>query len=137
MAALVDRVSGSRAVRFATGSCSAGRLVRALVALRLVLVFVCLAGFLYNEVNNVITPSNADDIGKQMFTNSGDFVNAISFCFSSRATSSGVGVGARAAKDGGEGSEKSDPQSAVAEAKAPTHLLTIHSVPAVDRGKQS
>jgi hypothetical protein len=33
--------------------------VRALLALSLVLVFVCLAGFLYNEVNNVITQTGA------------------------------------------------------------------------------
>jgi len=33
--------------------------VRALLALSLVLVFVCLAAFLYNEVNHVITPSGS------------------------------------------------------------------------------
>jgi len=167
--------------------------VRALLALSLVLVFVCLAGFLYNEVNNVITLSgsvkhindarltelkadfvvvyeperneknepvyeqkrdpngvplvdadknpvydttkplyaatyytkrskDADDFAKQIFTTLATiFVSVISFYFGSSATSSGVGAGAKAAKDGGDAGKKSDPQSALGEAKAAAH----------------
>jgi hypothetical protein len=167
--------------------------VRALLALSLVLVFVCLAGFLYNEVNHVITPSgsvkhitdarlaelkaefvvvyeperndkneqayetkkdangapvvaadktpvydttrplyiatyytkrskDADDFARQIFTTLATiFVSVISFYFGSSATSSGVGAGAKAAKDGGDGGKKGDPQSVLAEAKAAAH----------------
>ena len=167
--------------------------VRALLALSLVLVFVCLAGFLYNEVNNVITKSgsvkhindtrltelkgefvvvyeperneknepayeqkkdangvpivdadknpvydtakplyaatyytkrskDADDFAKQIFTTLATiFVSVISFYFGSSATSSGVGAGAKAAKDGGDAGKKGDPQSALGEAKAAAH----------------
>ncbi len=168
--------------------------VRALLALSLVLVFVCLAGFLYNEVNHVMTQTgtakhitdvqitalksdfvvvyeptrnekneqlyeqkkdasgapvvaadktpvydttkplydatyftkrskDADDFAKQIFTTLATiFVSVISFYFGSSATSSGVGAGARAAKDGGgDGGRKGDPQSALAETKAAAH----------------
>jgi hypothetical protein len=167
--------------------------VRALLALSLVLVFVCLAGFLYNEVNHVITQSgsvkhitdarltelkadfvvvyepernekneqvyeqkkdatgvlvvdadkkpvydttkplyiatyytkrskDADDFAKQIFTTLATiFVSVISFYFGSSATSSGVGAGAKAAKDGGDGGKKTDPQSALSETKAAAH----------------
>jgi hypothetical protein len=167
--------------------------IRALLALSLVLVFVCLAGFLYNEVNNPITQTgavehitdaritelkaefvvvyepakndkneqlyepkkdangapvvaddktpvydttkplynatyytkrtkDADDFAKQIFTTLATiFVSVISFYFGSSATSSGVGAGAKAAKEGGDGSKKTDLQSALAETKAAAH----------------
>jgi hypothetical protein len=167
--------------------------IRALLALSLVLVFVCLAGFLYNEVNNVITPTgavkhitdaritelktefvvvyeparndkdeqlyepkkgtdgapvmaadktpvydttrplynatyytkrskDADDFAKQIFTTLATiFVSVISFYFGSSATASGVGAGAKAAKDGGDGGDKTNLQSALAETKAAAH----------------
>jgi hypothetical protein len=167
--------------------------IRALLALSLVLVFVCLAGFLYNEVNNAIAQSgsvkhitdarltelkaefvvvyeperndkneqsyeqkkdangtpivdadknpvydmtkplysatyytkhskDADDFAKQIFTTLATiFVSVISFYFGSSATSSGVGAGAKAAKDAGDGGKKTDPQSALSETKAAAH----------------
>lgn len=168
--------------------------VRALLALSLVLVFVCLAGFLYNEVNHGLTlagerkqingveladlraefvvayepvrneknepvfeqkkdangvlvvaadktpvydttkpvynatyymkrSKDADDFAKQIFTTLATiFVSVISFYFGSSATSSGVGAGAKAAKDGGDGGKKGDdPQSVLAEAKVAAH----------------
>src|SRR5205085_2181643 len=49
------------------------------------------------------------------------FVSVISFYFGSSATSSGVGAGAKAAKDGGDGSKKNDPQAALAETKVAAH----------------
>lgn len=50
--------------------------IRALLALSLVLVFVCLAGFLYNEVNNAVTQAGtAKDITEAQITQlKADFV---------------------------------------------------------------
>lgn len=149
--------------------------VRALIAFSLVLMFVCLAAFLYNGVNNIelapggkpltrITEAqltdlktnfvvaaeparkadgtletdtdgksrlynvtyfskrskDADDFAKQIFTTLATvFVSVISFYFGSAATSSGVGAGAKAARDGGDGGKKPDePQSAFRDAQA-------------------
>ena len=160
--------------------------VRALIAFSLVLVFVCLAAFLYNSVSSVELGSaakatkvtreelkdlktlfvvvsepakddkgapqyelklddkgaavpdttkplynatyyarhnkDANDFAKQIFTTLATiFVSVISFYFGSSATASGVGVGAKAARDGGDGGQKGDPQSALAAAKASAH----------------
>lgn len=179
--------------------------VRALIAFSLVLVFVCLAAFLYNSVNNVDLSSgakvskiskeeldnlrtifvvlaepardeqgapvyepkldgkgapqyelksddkgasvpdttrplfdkakplynatyyarhskDATDFAKQIFTTLATiFVSVISFYFGSSATASGVGVGAKAARESGDGGAGGDAQSALAVTKASAH----------------
>jgi len=143
--------------------------IRALIAFSLVLVFVCLAAFLYNGVSNVELSSggktltkiteaqltdlkaqfvvayeparksdgsvetdtdgnsplynatyfskrnkDADDFAKQIFTTLATvFVSVISFYFGSSATSSGVGAGAKAMRDGSDGGKKGDDTQSV------------------------
>ena len=160
--------------------------IRALIAFSLVLIFVCMAAFLYGSVNSVeLTPGakpltkiteaqlndlktqfvvayeqardadgngvmdadkkgplynatyfskrskDADDFAKQIFTTLATvFVSVISFYFGSSVTSSAVGAGAKAVRDGGDGGKKGDDsQSVLADAQAAAHAAQL----AVDR----
>jgi hypothetical protein len=77
---------------------------------------------LYNATYYARRSKDASDFAKQIFTTLATvFVSVISFYFGSSATASGVGVGAKAARDGGDGSQKGDPQLALSGAKASAH----------------
>src|SRR4029077_1940884 len=78
---------------------------------------------LYSATYYTKRSKDADDFAKQIFTTLATvFVSVISFYFGSSATSSGVGAGAKAMRDGSDGGKKGDDtQSALDDTQTAAH----------------